>query len=80
MVLIIQSQEQENTIAKLKTEKDRIDRENRLKQQKIKDLESEVQKLQKDIAREKNVNKAEVEKLKQKLRGKYLRVNLNVSW
>ncbi|XP_072036279.1 uncharacterized protein [Amphiura filiformis] len=62
------NQEHEKTIAKLRTEKDRIDRENRLKQQKIKDLESEVQKLQKDITRTKNVNKTEMDKLKQQLK------------
>ena len=68
--LIFIVQEQEKTIAKLKTEKDRIDRENKMKQQKIKDLESEVQKLKKDIAKEKNTKKDEVDRLKQQLKSK----------
>ena len=69
--LIYIVQEQEKAIAKLKTEKDRIDRENKMKQQKIKDLEFEVQKLRKDIAREKNTKKDEVDRLKQQLKSKF---------
>ena len=70
------SQEQEKSIAKLQTEKDRIDRENRQKQQKIKDLESEVQKLRKDVEKERNAKKNELDRLKQQLQGETILKNM----